>query len=511
MSGRFFLLVASALAALIFILANLIAQPRLAGARMDFTETGLYSLSDGTRQAMKTLAEPVDITFVYTSRVGQDYPAVRAYAARVRELLGAYEGVAGKRLHIREIDPTPFSEAEDEALAAGITAIDTQGGDPLYFGIIGRNETDDLRVLPFLAPERESTIEYDLTRLIIGLDRPEPATIAILSSLQGLAGNGSEGGYYILQEMAKSFHVRPLSDAFAFIPDDVDVLLIAHPPELSDTQLYAIDQFVMTGGRALILVDPAAKAAVAGGVMNVGDRRPRSDLEKLGSAWGVSLSQEAVADASNALPVEADGGEGRIAVIGQPLFIAAPPFTMSAEDPVTSELSRPINFGAAGALGFTPLEGAQFTPLVITGPAPSYVDPALAVMDMSPSQVVQAYDALSGPLVLAARLTGELPSAFPGGPPVREIPDDLIEADLARLEPGPDGPHLMISGAPANLIWVGDADLVDDGFFINPNGGATIADNAAFILNALENLSGGTELVTLRSRAPGLQANDPCG
>ena len=150
----------SVLAIAIFLLLNGIIQPRLASWRIDFSQGDQYTLSEGTRETLKSLAEPVDLTFVYSRTLGQDFPAVRAYAERVRELLQTYENIGQRKLHLIEIDPSPFSTAEDEALAAGITGIPTANGDPLYFGLIGRNAVDDELVIPFLDPERESTLEY---------------------------------------------------------------------------------------------------------------------------------------------------------------------------------------------------------------------------------------------------------------------------------------------------------------------------------------------------------------
>ncbi|MEL6415062.1 MAG: GldG family protein, partial [Pseudomonadota bacterium] len=182
MSPRHFLISATVLLIAIFAAANLLAQSLFAGARADFTENNLYTLSDGTKSTLTNLSEPIDLTFVYTRSVGQEFPAVRAYAVRVRELLEAYQTLGGANIRLREIDPAPFSEAEDEALAAGLVAVDTNGGDPLYFGLIGRNAVDDERVIPFLAPEQETSLEYDITRMIARLDRPEPARIGLLST-----------------------------------------------------------------------------------------------------------------------------------------------------------------------------------------------------------------------------------------------------------------------------------------------------------------------------------------
>ncbi|MEM6411514.1 MAG: GldG family protein, partial [Pseudomonadota bacterium] len=175
MGQKPFIWMTSVLAILIFVLANTLLQPALSGWRADFTEGKQFTLSDGTRKTLAELAEPVEMTFVYSRRVGQDFPAIRAYAERVRELLQSFEAEAGQNLRLVEIDPTPFSEAEDDALAYGITAVQTDNTDPLYFGLVGRNAVDDELIIPYLAPEREGTLEYDLTRLIARLDNPEPA------------------------------------------------------------------------------------------------------------------------------------------------------------------------------------------------------------------------------------------------------------------------------------------------------------------------------------------------
>jgi len=172
---------------------------------------------------------------------------------------------------------------------------------------------------------------------------------------------------------------------------------------------------------------------------------------------------------------------------------------------VTSDLSRTLNFGASGAFSIEVPDGAEFTPMVVTGDTPALIDAERAARNMTPSEVVRAYETTRGPFVLAGRLTGNLTTAFPGGRVPLDLPDDPVLAELARAAAGEERPHRTASKSPAQIIWVGDADMLDDGFFINPNSNTLIADNAAFVLNALDNLGGGVELVTLRSRAPSLR------
>lgn len=504
MSARRYLILASVLLVAIFGAGNLLIQSWTASARADFTENNLFTLSDGTRSTLNDLAEPIDLTFVYTRSVGQEFPAVRAYAVRVRELLDAYATLGGANIRLREIDPAPFSEAEDEALAAGLVAVDTNGGDPLYFGLIGRNAVDDERVIPFLAPEQESSLEYDITRMLARLDRPEPARIGLLSTLPGMTALTDEAGYAIRREMGKTFSVEILDENFIDLPAEIDVLMLAHPPELSDWQLWQIDQFILRTGRALILLDPAAKTAQGSGPFNMTNRQIRSDLDRFAAVWGVSLAEDAIADTQTALSIEADAGEGRTTVLQHPLFLSVPPALMSRVNIVTADLTRTVNLGAAGRLILNDGAPGQREILMQTGVAPSYIPADRAALDLSAGDTVALYNATdTGPAPLAVRVSGPLISAFPDGAPVADIPDDPIYAELARAAIEEAPPHTSTSAVDADIIILADADMLDDGLHLDLSSGVAFADNISFVLNALDSLSGGSELMSLRARSPG--------
>lgn len=504
MSTRRYLVVASILLITVFGAANLLAQSWFSGARADFTENKLFTLSEGTKATLSELSEPIDLTFVYTRSVGQEFPAVRAYAVRVRELLEAYETLGGADIRLREIDPAPFSEAEDEALAGGLIAVDTNGGDPLYFGLIGRNAVDDERVIPFLAPEQETSLEYDITRMIARLDRPEPARIGLLSTLPGMNALTDEAGYTLRREMSKTFAVELIEENFTELPGEIDVLMLVHPPQLTDWQLWQIDQFVLRTGRALILLDPAAKTALGTGPFNMTNRQIRSDLDRFGPVWGVRLDEDAIADTETALSIEADAGEGRTTVLQHPLFLAVPPSLMSRDSIVTAELTRTVNLGAPGRLVLNDNAPGVREILLQTGPAPSRIPADRAAIEISAGDTVGLYQASDiGPAPLAVRVSGALISAFPDGAPVPDIPDDPIYAELARAAAEEAPPHMTTSAVDADIIFVSDADMLDDGLYLDLQSGIAFADNATFILNALDSLSGGSELMSLRARAPG--------
>jgi len=301
MNRHVFAILASVLAAIVFIGLNLASQRFLAPVRLDFTGDRLFTLSPGALKITGRLAEPVELELVYSRTTAANFPAVRAHGERVRELLHEIAARSNGKVRIRETDPAPFSSDEDRITAAGITPASANGGDPLYFGVLGKNTVDDVIAIPYLAPERDALLEYDLIRLVAQLDDPAPKKIAILSSLPALSGAvGREGEAFIIKEMRRAYEVEYIDPEFRTLPKNIDVLLIVHPPDLDDWQQYLIDQFLLRKGRALVALDPVSRVAIASG-----DRHapPASHLGKLEDSLGVHLGAEAVADRTLALPV----------------------------------------------------------------------------------------------------------------------------------------------------------------------------------------------------------------
>lgn len=500
-----FAILASVLVAAIFIGANLASWKWLAPARIDFTANGLYTLSSSAKRVVERLVEPVELELVYSRGAGADFPAVRAHSARVRELLRELSARSGGRIRIKETDPAPFSDEEDRITATGLQPAPTDGGDPIYFGVIGRNSVDDVIAIPFLAPERDALLEYDLVRLIAQLDDPALPRVAVVSSLPAFQGDGAgEGDASILREMRRAFEVIPVGPRFRALPAGTDVLLIVHPGPLDDWQLYVVDQFLLRKGRALIALDPVSRVSLA----VQGQRAvPSSSLGKLEASLGVALGPEAVADRALALPIQVDAGGGRQNIEGQPLFPAAPKALMSAKDPVTADLSRAINFGAPGHLVADPASGATFTTLIETTPLAALIPADFAMGNPAPRAVIEVYAPANAAQVLAGRLSGELKSAY-SQPPPAPAQDDPVLASLEMEEMARVDPFVSRSQTPAEIVFVADADAFDDGFYINPNSNAPIADNGAFILNALDNLGGDEALMALRSRAPAARPMD---
>ncbi|MFC7292209.1 Gldg family protein [Hirschia litorea] len=498
MKTKHFTLAISALAVLIFGGLNITSQNWLSSARVDMTENKLYTLSSAAKGVAANLAEPIELQFVYSRKLAADFPAIRTYGARVRELLSEIAARSGGDVIIVETDPEPFSDEEERLIDAGIQSTQTDSGDPLYMAIVGRNSVDDEIVIPYLAPEREALLEYDLVKLISQLDDPLPARIGVLTSLVDFAGSGqSPKDYYLLREMARSYEIVPIDPNFVVLPEKLDALMIVHPPKLSPRQQYLIEQGLLRIGRAIIALDPTSKASVA-----ARGRRAHltSSLGPIEAMLGLTPLTEVVIDKEIGLPVERIEN-GRRFVEVQPLFIAPPRGNMSNDDPVTADLARSINFGAAGVLNVTPALGADFEPLVWTTAQAMMISSQRAGREVTPRELMSNYAGLGVQQTLIGRLTGELQSTFTDAIPPIVIPDDPVLAALAK-DSNTELPHLEKSEQAVDIILISDADMFDDTFYVSPNGGAPVADNAAFVLNALDNLSGSDALVHLRSRAP---------
>lgn len=519
MSARRFALFAALALFIAFISVNVISNSWFRSWRLDLTENGLYTLSRGTKQTLRELTEPVEITLYYSRDAAMPVPQLQTYAARVREMLQSFQARSNGRVRFVEIDVETFSEEEDEAVEAGIEPVRPyQGADPIYFGLIAANAIDDRVAIPFLDPQREAFLEYEITRLIYELEHPERTRVALITSLPidptGAANPMMGGGQSLFAtEMGRLLDVTKLAPDFSEIPD-VDVLAIIHPGALTPRQLYLIDQFVLRRGRAFIALDPASLLAQQGGgfdPLNPSAPAPtNSTLEPLLSRWGVTLTPAVVLDRQNALPVTVqDPQTGQSSEAPQPLFFSTPADQLNREDLMTAWLQRGINFGLAGALTTSQREGVTFTPLARTSGRTMRMPAEAAMMRPSPYEIMQMWPPSGGRVeTMALRVSGPLETAFPNGAPPADVPAPMegeAPPPAPAAAPAEAAAPLARSERPAELVIVSDVDFLADDFYVDPRNGGTGADNAAFALNAIDVLSGSEALVSLRSRAPSLR------
>ena len=274
----------------------------LPAARMDLTQNRLYTLSEGTQKIVGTIPEPVNVYLFFSDKATADLPQLRTYAGRVREMLEEFASRSEGKLKLRVIDPLPFSEEEDRATAFGLRPINLgNDADPIYFGIAATNSVGDDEIIPFLDPAKESFLEYDLARLVYALANPKKPVVGLLSTLPMTAGfdpmtQQIRQAWVVADQLRQLFDLRMLEPGLEKVADDIQVLMLVHPKNLPDATLYAIDQFILGGGRAVIFADPWAEmdpgdpadpmAGVAGG----GAGRA-SNLDKPLDACGLSESQ----------------------------------------------------------------------------------------------------------------------------------------------------------------------------------------------------------------------------
>ena len=491
---------------------NILSNTALSSVRLDLTADKLYSLSTGTHNILGKMSDPVSLKFYFSEKLSTDQPALRTYAIRVRELLEEYSLLSSGKVTLTEIDPEPFSEEEDRAVAAGIAGLNLTGsGEKFYFGLAGSSLVDDELVLPFFDPSKESLLEYEITKLIYNLSHPSRATLGVITTLQ-MEGAPSpdprqpQAGtppMAILGQLQEQFEVRLLGTAVENVPEDLDVLLVIHPKALGGRTKYAIDQFVLRGGRALVLVDAMAELDPP---PNTGDQmaaytyQRNSELDPLLEAWGLRLPNGKLAsDRENATKVNL--GDRTADYV---LWLTLDNDNYNADDPVISQLDRMI-LASPGFLEEVEDSSVTVTPLIQTSRDSMQIDRGqVQYSTPDPEGLLRNFVPEDRQFMLATRSTGSISTAFPGGPPLTakdEVPDEPLEGA------GFDLPHLETSSEEINVIVIADVDIANEIYWLRREmlgplflGYRKTADNGDFLINCVDNLSGSNDLISIRGR-----------
>lgn len=477
------------LIAVAFVGFNVLSNNLFKNTQLDFTEQKLYTLSAGTQQLLAELQEPVSLQYFYSNKATRDVPMLRNYAQRVEELLEAYVRMADGKLRLEVIDPEAFSADEDRAAALDLQAVPLeQDGAQLYFGLAAENAQGARQVIAFFALDQEELLEYELSRLISSVAQPERPVIGVLSGLPMNGGFDMQAGqplpvWTILEEVRQQFSIESLKDDIDLIPEHVRTLLLVHPKQLSEATQYALDQFVLGGGKLLVFVDPYSEADTGMGLPGELAVDKSSDLPELFKAWGLRmLPAEVVGDGVYAMSVGV-GPQQR--AVRHPGWLALPKKALDSRDVLTAQLSN-ITMATAGIL--EPLEGAktQFTPLLRSS---EYAMPFSAqrfALLKNPEELLAELEPTGERYVLAARISGPAHTAFANG----------IEGREAGLQ----------SAENINVIVVADTDMLSDRMWVQVQDffGQRLpqpwADNGSFAINALDNLSGSDALISIRSR-----------
>jgi ABC-type uncharacterized transport system involved in gliding motility auxiliary subunit len=489
--------------AVLFLAVVMLSNVGLRGMRMDLTQNRLYTLSPGTRQVLAELNEPVNLYFYFSREAAaKQAPLLMPYATRVREFLEELAARSNGKIHLRIVDPQPFSDDEDRAAEFGLQSLQSGGGDALYFGLTGTNSTDGRSAIPSFQADREEFLEYDVAKLINELGTPKKPVIGVMSSL-GLQGQfnpmtGQMGDPWpIYTQLEELFTLHSLTPDVDHIDQDVDVLLLVHPKQLPPKTLYAIDQFVMRGGRVLLFLDPNAGGDTSGqdpsnpmaGMM----ANHSSDLEPLLKAWGVDYDPaKVIGDLELGLEVRTSAQSPPVRHIG---ILGLGRNNMDQKDVVTASLEK-LNLATAGFLAARAGAKTTFEPLLLSSASAAPIPAQRFNALTDPSTLRDGFKPTGIRYALAARVTGPVQSAFPQGPP----PDQKPAA-------GPPAAHLAKSAQPANIVIIADTDMLMDYMWVQTREvfgqrvAQAFANNGDLVANILDNLSGSTALISVRGRA----------
>jgi ABC-type uncharacterized transport system involved in gliding motility auxiliary subunit len=498
---------ALALAVVLFLAVNIFSESAIKGVQIDLTDNKLFTLSEGTKETLAAVKEPITLRFFSTRKLVETTPGLTAYGGRVQELLERYVALSNGAIRLELVDPEPFSPEEDRAVGFNLSSVPiTEAGDLGYFGIAATNTTDDTDVIPFLTPQREQFLEYDLTRMINNLANPKKKIIALVAGIPIDSDPLKKyKSWALVDQLKQFFEVRP-QGLSPKITDDIDLVMIVHPFGLSQQSKYAIDQYVLRGGKAMIFVDPHAEE---GARSNQALRLPGgfgSDLPELFKAWGIKYDPNMVlGDLKAGQRVQAGVDSfGRPIITRYIAWTSYGPENINKTDVTTSQL-RLVNFGSPGFFEFEKDATIKVEPLITSTEASGPFDAAMVRRNPQPAKILKEFKPQNKTYVLAARIGGNVKSAFPDGPPKDDSAKKDAKKDDAKKAAKPK-PHLKASVKPVNLIIVADTDFVADLFWLQTQdlfGQQVIvptANNADFVVNAADNLSGSSSLIGLRSR-----------
>jgi ABC-type uncharacterized transport system involved in gliding motility auxiliary subunit len=475
---------------LVFISLVFVNNQLFSSVRLDLTESQVYSLSRGSKQILKNIDEPINLYFYFSDKASKNMTSLRNYANRVEGLLTEYETFANGKLKLQILDPQVFSEQEDRANQFGLTAANIgSAGEPIYMGLAATNAVDGQQVIAFFDPQKEASLEYEISKMIYQLNETEPLKITLITDLAVEGGQNPMTGQFeppwtFLTQLKQLYKVEKSGFDITNLPDDTDVLLLIHSKELSDALLFAIDQYALSGGKILVFVDAhneSDPSAMMGDPMFSGNS---SNLGRLFRAWGVQFDSEKVLlDAMAGLDIRTESG-GVARHFG---FVGLTAEQINREDVITSNLEV-INGASFGVFNQYKDTKTMWLPLIQSTQDSDLMDVGAYIKTQDPEELAKVYQSDNQSYVLATRLSGQADSAF------MQVPEGLEMTEIKT------------STNKLNVILVGDTDMLADRFWVQKSNffGQTIstpfANNGDFVTNAVENLGGSDALISIRSR-----------
>ncbi|MGH7951222.1 MAG: GldG family protein [Limisphaerales bacterium] len=471
-------------------------------ARADLTAEKAYTLSAGTKAILVQLDTPVTIRFYCTQDVTPTAESVylKTYARQVEDLLDEYKDVARGKIIIQKLDPEPDSDAEDSARLDGIQPVTLQTGDPFYLGLAV--SLLDAKQVVQLTPDRARLLEYDISRAITRVMKPQKPVIGVMSALPVFGeqanpmmqqmGRQGTAPWELINELSGDYTVKKVPLDTDKIDDDIKTLLVIHPHGISEVAQFAIDQFVLRGGKLIAFLDPLniIDSRNQNSMGGMGGEGPSSStLDKLLKAWGVNFdSSNVVADLNYKIQLNNNGQP-----VDAPAFLSLTGEGLNTNDIITSELSD-VWLPFAGAFTGQPVAGLKET-VLLKSTKDSELTPAF-LASLSGASILNDFKSSGVQYPLAIKLTGKFKTAFPKGKPVEGT--NAVAKTSEKF--------LKESANTNTVILVGDADMLANDFSLREedtpfgNFATELNGNLSFAQNAIEQLSGNSNLISMRSR-----------
>ena len=492
------------LLAILFVTLTILSSIFLKGMRFDLTENGLYTLGDGTKNILENMDEPVKLYLYFSEDVSRELPQFRSYARWAGEMLEEFADHSGGKLTLQRVNPVPFSPEEDQAAEYGLQGVPVgTAGDMLYFGLVGTNTLDGLQVMPFLQPEKEKFLEYDLAKIVSSLSHPVHRKVGLISGLEMKPGfdpatQSLREAWIIHQQFSQLFDLQDIPINTTQLPDDLELLILAHPRGISEQILYQVDQFVLGGGRVLAFMDPMAEADLGGDPNDPMARMNAGGSSSLGSlleAWGVGFDTDRViGDRANALQVSIAQGQPPMRHLG---ILSVKSDGINNTDVASADL-KTINFSSAGWL--VPIEnsGAGFSALVETSESAAPIEAARLRFLSNPRDLEKGFEPTGDRYALAARISGPVNTAFEQPPEGESLMGHLTVSDASGI----------------NVVLFADTDILTDRLWVQKQNflGQTVAnsfaDNGTLVVNIADQLLGSSDLIGIRARTSSNQSFD---
>ena len=471
--------------------------------RLDITDEGLFTLSDGSRNIVANLEEATTIKLYYSADLAEIPVSFKTYSTKVIELVRRYAALSEGKLSLEIFDPKPDTDEEDWASRYGLEGARLPTGNTFFFGMVVLSAERE-EVVKFFDPRREKFLEYDISRAISRVGQADKVKLGLLTSLpmagfSGPMGRGRGQEWTFITELRKEYAIEMISPGdLVEVPKDIKMMLVIHPKNVTDSVSYALDQFLLRGGKLLVMVDPNSRLDPA--AQQRFGMPTNSDLKKLFSAWGIQFDATKVLGDLE-LPTRVNSPQD--GVVDYPIWVSFNSKFMNREQVITADLEE-IALIDTGVFSTKDGFSLKFTPLINSSKKSAMVDFA-SVRMLSPSALARSIVPDGKERVAAALLTGSFKSAYPGGPPPPPKPQP---AAGGKTEPPkkPALPHLTESKQESSVVLIGDVDFISDQFSIEKFNffGNVVAkrrnDNFNLVFNAVDFLAGSQDLIYIRSR-----------